>query len=129
MFSHREWSKKKYAEDPEYREKRRASDRTYKQSHKKELADRRRLKMQTDPEYRERKRASDRLSRRKTRFKTVYGITMDDYDAMLARQGGVCKICRRKPEPEKVLSVDHCHARNKVRELLCSGCNSMLGFS
>src|SRR5260370_3719882 len=48
---------------------------------------------------------------------------------MVVRQGGVCKICRRKPEPEKVLSVDHCHARNKVRELLCSGCNSMLGFS
>src|SRR5260370_39583667 len=100
MFSHREWSKKKYAQDPEYREKRRASDRAYKQSNKKELADRRRLKMETDPEYRERKRACDRLARRKTRFKTVDGITLDDYDARQARHGAVCTICRRKPETD-----------------------------
>jgi hypothetical protein len=45
---------------------------------------------------------------------------------MLARQGGTCAICRTKPPGQK-LGVDHCHICNKVRRLLCSGCNLGLG--
>jgi hypothetical protein len=48
---------------------------------------------------------------------------------MLIKQGFVCAICKR---PERIstrngatqaLSVDHCHASNKVRGLLCHQCN------
>jgi len=46
---------------------------------------------------------------------------------MVARQGGKCLICKRKPK--KFLFVDHCHARKKIRGLLCGHCNSMLGFA
>jgi hypothetical protein len=44
---------------------------------------------------------------------------------MLARQHGACAICKRISS--KRLCVDHCHATDKVRGLLCWGCNIGLG--
>jgi hypothetical protein len=125
VFSHREWSKKRYAEDPEYREKKHAAQRRYRESHKQEIRERRILKWQNDAVHRERERARNREWRRKKRFKEVYGISMADHDAMLARQRGVCAICKQSGQ---TLCVDHCHATGKVRGLLCSKCNSALGF-
>ncbi len=60
------------------------------------------------------------------RLAQVYGLSPQDYDAMLAEQGGVCAIC--KTRPDKPLFVDHCHATGKVRGLLCHPCNAALGF-
>lgn len=66
-------------------------------------------------------------------LRTKYGLTVQEYAAMLAAQGGVCAICK-KPETSlnksgnvKGLAVDHCHSRNKVRKLLCNKCNLGLG--
>jgi len=63
-----------------------------------------------------------------------FGITLEEYNVMLDDQNGVCKICKM-PETREVLpgtiaslSVDHDHATGEVRGLLCSKCNSMLGF-
>ena len=53
-------------------------------------------------------------------------MSVEDYTAMLARQGGACAICHRKSR--QVLCVDHCHVSAKVRGLLCGKCNSGLGF-
>lgn len=64
-----------------------------------------------------------------------HGITLDEYEAMLVRQGGVCAICK---EPETVrhnngqtrrLPIDHDHATGQIRDLLCYRCNSMIGYS
>lgn len=65
-----------------------------------------------------------------------YGLPRGEYDKMLAAQRGVCACCDR-PEtaranhggPLKSLAVDHCHATGKVRQLLCSRCNSVLGLA
>lgn len=67
-------------------------------------------------------------------WKRYYGIGAEDYQRMFAEQGGVCAICKR-PERAKAprtgetkwLSVDHCHATNAVRSLLCSHCNHTIG--
>lgn len=73
------------------------------------------------------------------RLKRTFGITLDDYNAMLEAQGGVCAICRgpetsidRRIGRPFALAVDHCHAaekdgKMKIRGLLCTGCNSILG--
>lgn len=58
-----------------------------------------------------------------------YGITAEQYDTMLAHQGGVCAICGAS-EPggkARVWHVDHCHTSNRVRGLLCGPCNRGLG--
>jgi hypothetical protein len=74
------------------------------------------------------------------RLVSTYGITAEDYAALLAVQNGVCFICQRAKGFRKALSVDHDHAvaildghaeeagcPNCVRGLLCQPCNRMLG--
>lgn len=61
------------------------------------------------------------------RFRTRYGITLDEYEAMLAAQGGRCAICGKQAGKRR-LSVDHNHATGKVRALLCIGCNVAVGY-
>jgi hypothetical protein len=53
-----------------------------------------------------------------------YGLTVEDFDRMLAEQGGVCAICSREHER---MCVDHCHETGKVRGILCSPCNRAIG--
>lgn len=69
---------------------------------------------------------------RNDHLRRKYGLTGDEYDALLDRQGGVCAICR---QPERLmgrgrvrrLAVDHDHRTGKVRGLLCASCNTVLG--
>lgn len=61
-------------------------------------------------------------------LRRTYGITSDEYETMLKRQNGVCRICRRPPE-KKFLAVDHHHESKKVRALLCTSCNVMIGHA
>ncbi len=75
-----------------------------------------------------RHRASPTNTIRLRYLKRRYGISPADYEAMLARQGGVCAICgSRARGSDRRLHVDHCHATGKVRGLLCFSCNSGLG--
>ncbi len=66
-------------------------------------------------------------------LKCTYGITLEQYTEMLLMQKGVCAICGL-PETAsdgkgelKRLSIDHDHATNVIRGLLCMKCNMMLG--
>lgn len=70
------------------------------------------------------KRKSE-LSRR-FQLKAMYGLTVEAWDALLARQNGVCAICHKTDSTSR-LSVDHDHATGKIRGLLCRGCNVALG--
>jgi hypothetical protein len=73
---------------------------------------------------RRRRRTRDADSREKERARR-YGLSLQDYRAMLARQDAACAICRRSDRP---LCVDHCHATGKVRGFLCRECNLGLGY-
>lgn len=63
----------------------------------------------------------------KYRLKKRYGITPEQYVAMLASVGGLCEICGTVGYDGKKLSVDHCHETGKIRGLLCNRCNMALG--
>ena len=56
-----------------------------------------------------------------------YGLSPQEYEAGVAKQGGVCAICKRSPPPNKRLHVDHCHDTGKVRGFLCLKCNAGVG--
>lgn len=63
-------------------------------------------------------------------LKKNYGITLADYERILADQGGGCAICDRTPEnmAKRHLSVDHCHETKVIRGLLCDHCNRAIGL-
>jgi Autographiviridae endonuclease VII len=110
---------KRYAEDPEYREKKLAYGRAYRAAHKEETSEEKRERWKNDPEFRDRIRASNR----KSHLKNSYGLSLDDYNAMRKRQRGRCRICRTN---KRKLCVDH---KGKiVRGLLCDPCNLGLGL-
>lgn len=63
-------------------------------------------------------------------LKATYGITLDEYNSMFSEQGGCCKICKlHQSEFSRALAVDHCHRTGKIRGLLCSNCNTVLGMA
>lgn len=73
---------------------------------------------------------------RSDKLKAAYGITLDDYEVMLAAQGGGCAICGGVNASGRNLSVDHDHAccpvgtscGQCVRALLCDPCNRSIGL-
>ncbi len=83
-------------------------------------------------EHLAKKRASESTAQRVLK---KYGLTPEEYAAMLVAQGGVCAVCRRAEfAVNKVhgtplrLTVDHCHETGRVRGLLCGNCNRAAGM-
>lgn len=63
---------------------------------------------------------------RKAALKAHFGMTLEDYEAKLAGQNGVCAVCHKTTA--KRLAVDHDHATQQIRGLLCHRCNLALGL-
>jgi len=57
----------------------------------------------------------------------LYGITPEQYAALLASQDGRCAICRTDTPNGKGWHVDHDPATKRIRGVLCGGCNNGLG--
>lgn len=112
VSSRGKWHQKLYAEDPFYRSLSLARQRAYRASRKDIINAHRRRRRATDADFREKSRA-----RR-------YGLSLQEYREILARQGNACAICKT---PGRPLCIDHCHATGKVRGLLCTKCNVGLG--
>lgn len=102
---------KRYKEDSEYRE----------------IVIRRAKQWQKDNS----ERANE--TRRRSRKVRLYGITQEHYDAMFAKQKGLCAICN---QPQSGISrngspiplvIDHDHKTGQLRALLCTTCNLALG--
>jgi len=71
---------------------------------------------------RERYKNKSLASRREAYLWKRYGLSMDQYAAMFAAQGGACAVCRRPPQRIS-LNVDHDHVTGLIRGLLCPYCN------
>lgn len=62
------------------------------------------------------------------KYKRLYGITIDEYNAMFEKQEGRCAICQSTDTAKgEFLCVDHDHKTGKVRGLLCHDCNTGIG--
>jgi hypothetical protein len=62
-------------------------------------------------------------------LKRNYGISLDEYNEILNKQKGCCKICDKHYSTfKKALAVDHDHSTGKIRGLLCNHCNRGLGY-
>jgi len=64
-------------------------------------------------------------------LRKAYGITLEQFEAMIAAQGGVCPICREKisamVKGRNGAAVDHDHDTGQVRGIPCQPCNAALG--
>ena len=63
-------------------------------------------------------------------LQSKYGITEGDYNEMYVAQDGCCDICGiHQSRLTRRLAVDHDHETGKVRSLLCTHCNTLLGLA
>jgi len=81
----------------------------------------------TKAEYQRQWRKKNPRASKNTYLKKTFGITIDQYEAMLESQNNLCAICSGSDEHFS-LAVDHDHKSGKVRGLLCSQCNRGLGL-
>lgn len=139
---------------PRYRSlKTQTTDRLYREAHRLEASERTRAWAKADPEkrkesykkYREGNKEKIRLQKKawrkanpekhqaaNRRWKINTTLKICDFNALLLKQNGKCAICQRPDSGRKQsgrLAIDHCHATNAVRGLLCHPCNSMLGLA
>lgn len=63
-------------------------------------------------------------TRRRYNLKRRYGITVEQFEALILKQKGLCPLCLREPER---FVPDHDHVTGRVRGALCDGCNGALG--
>jgi recombination endonuclease VII len=66
--------------------------------------------------------------RRDEVLRSSYGITRQEWGAILGRQEGRCAICADVLDKGKGTHIDHCHATGIVRGLLCGRCNVAIGM-
>lgn len=68
------------------------------------------------------------VDQRAKNLKHNYGLTVEEFEALLLAQAGVCAICSQPSRSAKPLCVDHCHVTGRVRGLLCQHCNTAIGM-
>lgn len=84
--------------------------------------------------YRVKNRDRIKTVKRVAELRREYGVTLEQYNEMLKKQGGVCRICKQGETAldqlgnVRTLSVDHCHSTGVIRGLLCLRCNRVLGM-
>lgn len=61
--------------------------------------------------------------------KCKYGLTESEYKDLFIKQNNKCAICGCNFDDNRKGFVDHSHATKKVRGLLCSRCNTLLGMA
>src|SRR5882724_3843895 len=79
-------------------------------------------------EYAANQRSKDRLFNTARKWRTKFGVTIQDYNRMLAQQNGVCAICLNPPLEGRNLCIDHdrlcCNGEwscgQCIRGLLCT---------
>ncbi len=82
-----------------------------------------RARIKADPARHE----AQRTGARRRHLGRKYGITHEQYEAMLAAQGGVCACCGTSESGRDKWLVDHDHTTGRVRGLLCFNCNIGIG--
>lgn len=86
-------------------------------------------KNRSRPGYDTRCRTCKAATHREAHLRRKFGMTLDEYDALLKKQNNACAICKKQQahRPGTNLPIDHCHTTGKVRGLLCDFCNQGIG--
>jgi hypothetical protein len=63
---------------------------------------------------------------RKAHLRRAYGLSLEDYEQLVASHEGRCAICKHSEVGN--LPVDHDHKTGRIRGLLCQRCNRAIGM-
>lgn len=110
-------TKERYNNDPEFKARWRAYQKTYQDKHRDEI--------------REKNREASRLPRTRHLKRLSRGMIFAEgqtEETMRAAQNNLCAICKDELPEGKHCHVDHDHTTGKVRGLLCHHCNTALGL-
>jgi|HubBroStandDraft_6_1064221.scaffolds.fasta_scaffold347419_2 hypothetical protein len=99
------------------------------------------FRRRADPEFRIKRRTRESSPRGKllnkySKLRTKYHLSMDNFNAMLDNQAGLCAICCEPLALKQGTVIDHDHKCCKgygscgdcVRGLLCNACNTGLAY-
>jgi hypothetical protein len=114
-----EYRKRKREQAKKEREKRRLYMQTWREANREKHNSYARRWAKENPER-------HAANQRRAHLKKKYGLSEADFDALVLAQDGKCKICLKTPRGR--LHVDHSHDTGKIRGLLCTGCNTRLGW-
>jgi hypothetical protein len=88
-----------------------------------------RCKREARKAYRKANPEATKLRDFKSDLKRHYGLTINDYNAMLEGQKHCCACCgQHSSNFKRGLHVDHDHTTGLVRGLLCTECNPGIGY-
>lgn len=67
-----------------------------------------------------------KLKARRANLKKLYGLSIVEFDRMLAAQNNHCAVCGGVQLGPNGWEVGHSHTTGQVRGIVCSACNRML---
>lgn len=82
-------------------------------------------------EYRKAEYKRNKETYRENSYKRKFNISIEDYNYLFNKQNGLCSICKGKfvgRKDARHFAIDHNHKTKKIRGLLCSNCNKLLGM-
>lgn len=116
----REWTKRRRAENPDAGDRARAAEQRWRDRNPDKV------------KARSAKANAARTPELSHMYNILHkrGLTKTQYESMLVEQGGCCALCgaRTPGKVKKHFCIDHDHATDRVRGLLCDACNRALGL-
>lgn len=92
------------------------------------------IKSESAADYQRQWRNNNPEKAKSNELKKMFGITLQEYEALFTKQDGLCAICGGKETTNsrdgapRHMPVDHCHKTGRIRGLLCTQCNRGLGM-
>ena len=115
----------KYFADPAKRELRRKLALKPEQKEKRRLYKLTRRGKKAEKRYRDTHKEQIKIRSERHRLQR-YGLTPEAVGVLIKQQEAKCRICFK--DITNKFHIDHCHATNRVRGLLCTNCNMGLGL-
>lgn len=122
--------------NPEKRENNRRRQRAWENKNKDANYKRRKEREKANPELKHRRKArqyrwysNNTAYYQNLHLKKRYGLTLDERNSLLVRQGGCASCGSLDPASKNGWHVDHCHRTGRVRGVVCQPCNLMIGFA